>query len=173
MNNLTEFEMENEQDISGKPKTLALSVSLPTKDAIYQAAMNISEQVKNGEYNPIEMAVKLSALEKMIELIRAEIAENVLTELDKENGKATMLGAKVIRKEVGTSYDYSGTPIIAELKEKEKAIADKRKAIEKTSQILPDGTVTMLVDEATGETHQIVKAAKSSKTSFAITLSDE
>jgi len=149
---------------------LNLSIGLPTKEAIYQASMDMVQRVQDGEISPLELAVKLSAFEKIIETIRENIAENVLAELDKEQGKTVVMGAKIQRKETGTTYDYSGTPIINELKAQEKTIADRRKAIEKASQLLPEGMQTQMVDEATGETFAITKAAKSSKTSFAVTL---
>lgn len=149
---------------------IKLSVGLPTKEAIYQVSMDLVAKVQEGEISPLELAVKLSAFEKIIETVRANIGENVLEELDKQQGNAIVMGAKIQRKETGTSYDYSGTPVINELKAQEKAIADKRKAVEKIAQNLPDGTQTQMVDEQTGETFAISKAVKSSKTSYAITL---
>lgn len=149
---------------------IKLSVALPTKENIYQASMDIVEKVREGEISPLELAVKLSAFERIIETIKEHIGENVLEELDKQQGNAIVMGAKIQRKETGTSYDYSGTPVINELKAQEKAIADKRKAVEKIAQSLPDGTQTHMVDEQTGETFAISKAVKSSKTSYAITL---
>ena len=149
---------------------LNLSVGLPSKENIYQVSQDMVQKVLDGEINALEMAVKLSAMEAIIATIKEGIAENVLAELDKEQGKAVVMGAKIQRKETGTTYDYSGTPIINELKAQEKTIADRRKAIEKASQLLPEGMQTQMVDEATGETFSITKAAKSSKTSFAVTL---
>jgi len=149
---------------------LKLSVGHPTKENIYQISMEIVSKVQEGEISPLDLAVRLSAMEKVIETIKEHIGENVLEELDKQQGNAIVMGAKIQRKETGTSYDYSGTPVINELKAQEKAIADKRKAIEKTAQLLPDGVQTQMVDEQTGETFAISKAVKSSKTSYAITL---
>lgn len=168
-----EFILEKTQNIKPMSKELSIGITLPTKDNIYNAAMNIVEQCQNGEINPLELAVKLTALEKICETIRENITENVLAELDKEQGKSTSLGAKVQRKEVGTKYDYSDTPIISQLQSEEKKLADRRKAIEKTAQLLPDGMTTQMIDESTGEAFLISKAAKTSKTSFSVTLSNE
>ena len=149
---------------------LNLSVGLPSKENIYQVSQDMVQKVLDGEINALEMAVKLSAMEAIIATIKEGIAENVLAELDKEQGKTVVMGAKIQRKETGTTYDYSGTPIINELKAQEKTIADRRKAIEKASQLLPEGMQTQMIDEQTGEAFAITKAAKSSKTSFAVTL---
>jgi glycine betaine/choline ABC-type transport system substrate-binding protein len=149
---------------------LNLSVGLPSKENIYQVSQDMVQKVLDGEINALEMAVKLSAMDAIIANIREGIAENVLAELDKEQGKTVVMGAKIQRKETGTTYDYSGTPIINELKAQEKTIADRRKAIEKASQLLPEGMQTQMIDEQTGEAFAITKAAKSSKTSFAVTL---
>lgn len=152
---------------------LALSIGLPTKNNIYQAAMNIVEQCKNGEINPLELAVKLSALEKIIETIREGVSEDVLAELDKENGKTTMLSAKIQRKEVGVKYDYSEIPVIEMLKNQEGEIANRRKQFEKVAQTIPEGTEAQIADEVTGEIFTVKRAAKTSKTSFSVTLSNE
>lgn len=154
-------------------KELNISVGLPTKENIYQASMDIVQKVQDGEMDALELAVKLSAMEKIIETIRDGISENVLLELDKEQGRAISLGAKIQRKEVGTKYDYSGTQIWSIIKKQEDEIAKKRKDIEKMAQLAPEGTELNWTDTSTGETFTIVKAAKSSKTSFAVTLSSE
>lgn len=149
---------------------LTIGITLPTKENISNVAINIIDQIRNGEMNPVEAVVKLTAVEKICELIRAGIEEQVLNELSKDNGKTTCLSAKVERKEVGTKYDFSNCEAWNKVKEKESFFSDKRKEIETISKNCPEGSELNFTDTETGETWNVVRASKTSKTSFAVTL---
>lgn len=164
---LTEFEREMEQDVT---KPLAISISTPSKTRISQVATNIIDQCRNGEIDALELIVKVSALEKILEIIREGVAENVLKELNKYQGKTSKLGAQVIQKELGVKYDYSESEAWKAVKEMEDKLSTKRKEIEKMAQLVPEGTQVSWTDKDSGETLSITKAAKSSKTGFAVTL---
>jgi len=149
---------------------LSLSITLPTKEAIGDIAMKIVNQIRDGNGNPVELAVQLSAIEKICEIVREGITENVLAELDKFSGKTVCLGAKVDRKETGTKYAYDGSEAWVAIKAAEEKIVEKRKAVEAIAKVLPADAESSWTDTDTGETLTIIHAPKSSKTSFAITL---
>jgi hypothetical protein len=154
---------------------LSISVSelLPTKENIGNVASNIIELCNSGLISPIELAVKLSALEKVCEQVREGISEQVLTELAKDNGKTTCLSAKIERKEVGTKYNFESCEAWTKVKEKENFWSDKRKEIETISKNCPEGAELNFTDTSTGETWNVIRASKTSKTSFAVTLSKD
>ena len=149
---------------------LSLSITLPTKEAIGDIAMNIVNQIRDGNGNPLELVVQLAAIEKICEMVREGIGEQVLSELDKEHGKTVCLGAKLERKETGTKYAYDGSEAWVAIKAAEDKIVEKRKAVEAIAKVLPADAESSWTDTDTGETLTIIHAPKSSKTSFVITL---
>ena len=141
----------------------------PTKPNIETFAQLIAEQAIDGA-DPIRLAIQLTAIVQTCEAAKEKLSEIILIELAKSNGKTEMLGAKVERKETGVKYDYSNSEAWVKVSEQEKVLSDKRKAIETIAKNVPDGVETNVTDESTGETWTLKKAAKTSKTSFAITL---
>lgn len=166
MNELTEHEMENEQDVG---KELKLSICTPSKRFIEQRAYNIIQEVEDGKMDALELVVKCSAIVKMAELIKEGVQRYVLDDLSKHNGNAVLLGAKIERKETGVKYDYTQTPAWLALKAKEDAIAKERKELEEMLKKIPKRMTD--VDKDTGDMVEYVPATKSSTTSFAVTLS--
>jgi len=150
---------------------LSIGILLPTKENISDVSMNIIDKVRNGEMEPLELIAQLAAIEKVCEFVRTGIESNVLTELDKSQGKAEILGAKIEKKEVGIRWDYSASEAWKAIKTREEKIVEDRKAIEKIAQNIPDGQQLSYTDTSTGETLSVIRGNKSSKTSFAITLS--
>jgi len=128
------------------------------------------EACSEGEINPIDLAVKLAAIEKVCEKVREGINEQVVTELEKEQRKTTRLGANVECKEVGTKWNYTGSEAWNAVKQQEDKVAEKRKAIESIAKSLPEGSESSFTDTDTGDTYEVVRGTKTSKTSFAVTL---
>lgn len=153
--------------------TISVSQLLPTKENIGTVASTLIDLCRAGEINPVELAVKLSALEKVCALAREGINEQVLTELGKENGKTVKLGAKVERREVGVKWDYTRSTAWVKNKEEQEKANLKVKEIEKMAQMIPEGTEAQIVDKDTGEVLIVTRGTKTSKTSFAVTLSNE
>jgi Fe-S cluster assembly iron-binding protein IscA len=151
---------------------LSIGITLPTKEVISEVSMNIIDKIRNGEMNPLESVVKLAAVEKVCEMIRDGISEQVLRELDKENGKTVLLGAKIDRKEVGVKWSYENDAWKSFKAVEDKAV-EKRKAVEKIAQNVPDGTELNYTDTDTGETFLITRGTKTSKTGFAVILGKE
>lgn len=141
----------------------------PTKANIETLAQLIAQEVEEGNVNPIDYSVKLTAIIEVCEAAKAKIAEQTLNELDKNGGKAVALGAKVERKEVGTKWSYNNAAW-SYLKSLEDGYSEKRKQVEKICQNIPEGTQVNWTDEGTGETFTLQRGVKTSKTSFAITL---
>jgi hypothetical protein len=140
---------------------------VPSKENIKLLSEKIIQSVKDGEQTPLELAVRLTALEKVCEQVREGISEDVLNELSKYSGKTEIFGAKVERKETGTKYDFSQTSKWVNIKAKEDAIAAERKNLETMLKTIPG--VTQVIED--DEVIELIPAAKTSKTSFAITLS--
>lgn len=143
---------------------------IPTKSNIDKMAQEIAMSVLNGESDPIFLAIRLAALEKICEQARELIGDSVQSELSKYNGKAEFLGAKIERKEVGTKYDYTASDAWTTIKAMEDKVGEHRKAVEAIAKALPEGHQAEFVNPETGEAMTIKRSSKSSKTSFAITL---
>jgi len=106
----------------------------PTKFALEIIADQISQDINEGKYDPLNVAVKFSALENLSKFVKDKILSNVLEELGKyPKRKAELLGATISDFE-SVKYDYSHIEEwneleikINELKEKQKAIEDHQK----------------------------------------------
>lgn len=143
---------------------------LPTKTNITDKANELIELVKNGEVNALEVAIKAKAIIATCEEFLTGINEDVLAEIGKYGKKANVLGAIAEVKEVGTKWDYSNSEAWVQAKKQEDSIAEKRKQVEAMAKTIPAGTEVNWTDAETGETFTVAAGAKSSKTSFAITL---
>ena len=143
---------------------------LPTKENILTLSANIVKELAEGNGDPIKTAIQLAAMEKVCKDARDGMNELVLTELSKYNGKTELLGAKVERAEVGTKYDFSNSEAWTQIKGEIDALELELKSVETIAKTLPDSGQASYTRIATGETLTVVKAAKSSKTSFKITL---
>lgn len=120
--------------------------------------------------NVLQVAEAISAMAEFVELVRKDerFITAVVEEANKNAGKLqTNSGAKIEVCETGTRYDYTANPDWVELMCEEKAIADKRKALEEKLKKIPAGK--LLVDEESGET--LIGAPKTSKTNYKLTLS--
>jgi len=106
----------------------------PTKYGIDLVAESIAEYVNGGHYDPLEVLVRLNAIEALCKAVRDKLSETAQAELDKyPKAKADILGASISRME-SVKYDYTTFPEwveaerqISELKEKQKAIEDEEK----------------------------------------------
>ena len=132
----------------------------------------MKQELLSGEYNPLDVELKLKAMEETIKQLRSdeEIRAFVLSEAEKYGKSFEWRGAKMSIREVGVKYDYaaSGDSEWALLDAQIKELTDKKKAREKFLQAIPDmGTVS----PETGET--IYRPAKTSTTSIAVTLTNK
>lgn len=138
---------------------------MPTKGTIAL----ISDYLREiGESNPIETIIRLEALKQAFEQAREKLTELVVTELNKNGGRAAVLGAQLTTKETGVKYDYSKTPRWVEMKKREDAFADERKAFESSLKLVKSNAE--ITDTESGEVYQITPPIKTSKSSFEIRL---
>ena len=132
----------------------------------------MKSEILSGEYNPLDVELKLKAMEETIKQLRSDedIRQFVLAEANKYGKSFEWRGAKMSIREVGVKYDYASTGdsewalLDAEIKE----LTEKKKAREKFLQAMP---VTGTVSPETGE--MIYPPAKTSTTSIAVTLTQK
>lgn len=114
--------------------TIKVGDITPTKFGIDLIAEGILEQVREGELNSLEVAIKMNAMEQLTKSVKEKLLNDVLDELGKyPKGKAEINGATVSVMD-SIKYDYSHIPEwvqldeqIAVLKEKQKEIEDNEK----------------------------------------------
>lgn len=146
----------------------SLSSGMSKKQIAELADASVGVCLEEG--NVLQVAEAISAMAEFVELVRKDerFINAVVDEANKNAGKIeTSSGAKIEVAETGVTYNYSSNPEWVELKNQEKEIADRRKAIEDVLKHIPAGKI--LVDESTGQS--LVGPAKTSKTNFKLTLS--
>ena len=149
--------MNNEQQ---QHATSALTLMPATKDEMKRFAdLVISEVLDGGIIDPIELDLRLKAIEETIKMIRKnpDLKRFTIDEAEKFGAKTfEYLGSKITISN-RTTYDYknSDDEIYNNLKEQEKQLKEQIKIRE---QIIKSG-----VDAATGE---VIKPAATSTTTF-------
>ena len=138
-----------------------ISLLPSTKQQVEDFARKQSEAILSGEVDPVEWAVKLKAIEKALELIKANTKELVVEEAQKYGKSFNQHGAKIVVCEQGTRYDFSGDPIWIRLNESLKAREAHLKA-------LKNGLKE--IDTETGEEFMAYPPVKKSTTGLTITL---
>lgn len=126
---------------------------MPTKFGLDLMAESIAEQVINGEQDPLNVAIRMNAMEQLVKLVREKIGSTVIEELTKyPKNTAEMMGATVSIME-SVKYDFSHLPgwseldqQIAELKEKQKAIEDHEKKFFKGNLPVKSATTTFKIN---------------------------
>lgn len=147
--------MTSNQNQLHKLDEIRMGEVLPTKFGLELMADSIAEQVTNGEQDPLNVAIKMNALEQLVKLVRERISSSVLDELMKyPKNKAEILGASVTIME-SVKYDFSHLPgwseldqQIAELKEKQKEIEDHEKKFFKGNLPVKSASTTFKINLA-------------------------
>lgn len=131
------------------------------------ASASVNLAIEDG--NVLQIAEAISAMAEFVELVRKNdlFINAVVEEANKNKGKIDLPGgAKIEACETGTTYNFSHTPEWVELKNQEKEISDKRKALEDRLKKIPAGK--LLVDEESGET--LCGPSKTSKSNYKLSL---
>ena len=134
----------------------------------------LKENLLSGEMDVIDFISKVEVLKNSLEELKkdSDVRDCILREVE-TYGKygAERKGVKVCQAEVGVKYDFENCNdrIIEELLIQQEEIKNKIKERTDFLKNIPDGGITEL-DEETGEYRRIVKPAKSSTTTFKITL---
>lgn len=141
-----------------------------TKAASEGSAEMIADLVKSGNYNALDVATKIkwmiATLDQSLKLIQPDCVD----EIEKHNGKTTVNGAEVIKKEVGTKYSYEGCNDPRWNAMNQVMVSAKEKMAER-EKFLKNLTAPLSVnDEGTGEVYYLNPPNKSSTTSIAVTF---
>jgi hypothetical protein len=111
---------------------------------IQATAQDWINQILAGNDDPIAIAVKIKAIETILERVNKGIKEYVTSEAEKYGGTFEKLGVKIEVADLGVKYDYSitGDHVYVDLIKEIDALTDKRKAREQFLKHLPEnGTV--------------------------------
>lgn len=118
--------------------------------AIASKALAISNEVKAGLIDPIQLLAEIEFVKKVCDKVRKDITDDAMAEIYNHAAqKADVAGMTIELRESGVKLDYSNTPAwveldneINELKERQKAIENMAKAVQ---------SQTYMADPETGE----------------------
>ena len=146
-------------------RSIELNSITPSKFSIELLKQVVVSHFRETGENPLEMLVKAEALVQLLEGIRAELKEDVISQLDLHpQGKAIVLDAEISRIESGVKYAYDGDHTWLKYNQELEAIKFKQKERESLLKTIKEP----LVDPETGE--MIYPAPKFSTTTFKISL---
>ena len=134
-----------------------------TRDGVFELADSITDLVKSGEMNPLELSAKLKALEEATKIIRKQIHESLMSEAEKYPEKTFQaFGMTFTKAEHGTKYDFTvcGSHDWESLTQEIDILTAKRKKVEEFLKALSAPIVT--VDEETGEAVRVRPPSKTS-----------
>ena len=140
-----------------------------SKKEIEKLSTMISNGVKAGIQEPLDLVVKIEFLKKALDLAKKEILEDCIDEtLKHEKEGATIRGVKIQVREAGVKYNYSNTEIWnhtnTEIEESKIVLKDLESRLKTVK-----GTETIVQPE-TGEVIELNQPVKTSKTTIAITF---
>lgn len=142
-----------------------------TKEQAESFANKLTEEVLQGEVNPLELHVKLTAMQKAFETVKTNIAKEVLAEAQKHNAPTfKAYTSEISIQELGVKYDFTncGDLVYADLKKKEEELKMEIKNREAFLKSCKAGTE--LIDSESGEVYTIYPPAKSSTTGVKVIL---
>ncbi|HKR03496.1 MAG TPA: hypothetical protein VJY62_02590 [Bacteroidia bacterium] len=142
-----------------------------TKEQAEKFALKLISEVKSGEVNPLELHVKLTAMQKAMDQVKKEIGALTLQEAEKHGAKMfEAYSSKIEIYELGTKYDFSNCndPEWVEAKQKEDEAAEKRKERETLLRSVK-GSLEIVIP-GTGEIAKVYPPTKSSTTGIKVTL---
>jgi hypothetical protein len=144
---------------------------LINKPFVADTAQLIISAIQQGEVNPLELKLKVKAMESVLETIKPILDKAARDEAETFGAKSfERLGAKVELFEAATKYDYSmcnDDEYKYLLVEQEKLKLKIKKREEFLKSI--DGKMTLVI-EGTGEVVTVFPPTKSSTSSLKITL---
>jgi hypothetical protein len=109
---------------------ITLAEVMPTKFGLELIADAIKEQVQDGVIDPLQVAIKMNALDQLSKMIKERIQENVMIGLGMyPKNVAEIQGAKVSMMDT-IKYDYSHLPGWKELDDQIAILTEERKKIE-------------------------------------------
>lgn len=148
-----------------------ISLTPTTKEQAETFAQKLISEVEEGNVNPLQLQIQLTAMQKAMDSVKKKIADLVLTEAQKHGQKTfTIHSAQVEISELGTKYWFGdcNDPEWTKANEEELKWGDKRKERELFLKALKHSTT--LLDEESGEVIKIHPPVKSSTTGIKVTL---
>lgn len=140
------------------------------KPFIANTAQSIISAINEGELNPIDLKLRLKAIESVIETIKPVLDKAARDEAEKYGAKSfERLGARIELIEAGTKYDYSNCnddqykDLIIELEKLKLKIKQREKFLQSI-----DGSMNIVTDHGEGVT--VFAPIKTSTSTIKITL---
>lgn len=105
---------------------------MPTsKQAIQVMANDIIQHVESGEDNPLDVFVKVKALEEALKIAKQSIEDKALEEAEKYGkGVFAHMGANITVRETGVKYDYTSVSSWKSIQDKIDELKEQQKVIE-------------------------------------------
>jgi len=145
---------------------------MPTRsEEVTSFAQMLVEAARNGEVNPLELAITMKAVQSSLDLVKESIKDLILAEAESHSAKTFEVSrAKVTITEVGTSYDYKNCmmPEWEMLDSQESDIKEKKKDLEARLKLVK--VPETIMDRLTGEIITINPPIKKSTTAISIKL---
>lgn len=163
------FKPTNESPINNEIARRVIPIHL-TKGSMEGNAETIADLVKSGNYNALDVATKLQWMIATLEQARKMIQQDCVSEIEKHNGKATINGAEVIKKETGVKYLFDGCDDAKwkHYDNAEEVASEFKKEREKFLKTLT--APLTVVDEQTGEVSTINPPLRSSTTNIQVSF---
>lgn len=144
-----------------------------SKSLVRQTAQSLINEAQDGNIDTLSTLAHIEFMAQVIEMAKEELRARAVGELDAYGLEArtgvVKHGVTFKQKESGVRYNFENTKAWTEIKSREDAIANERKALEEQLKVLKSRQ-TML-DEQTGELIELNPPIKTSKTTVEITLS--
>lgn len=144
-----------------------------SKSLVRQTAQSLINEAQDGNIDTLSTLAHIEFMAQVIEMAKEELRARAVGELDAYGLEArtgvVKHGVTFKQKESGVRYNFENTKAWTEIKSREDAIANERKALEEQLKVLKSKQ-TML-DEHTGELIELNPPIKTSKTTVEITLS--
>lgn len=147
-----------------------------TKQGIQKLAVDIIQQLDNGDISGLELLKNFKMIEKLQEIVKEKMIKTALIEADKYKEKdVAAYGVTFTKMEAGVKYDYSGCgdeTYLRLLKAEEELKAEKKKR-EDLLKAIDGHIVTEVVDEDTGEVvnAKLYPPVKTSTTTLQVKIS--
>jgi len=148
-----------------------INLNPTTREQAVMFVEKICAEIEGGNINPLELHIKLTAMQRAIDDIKKKIADRALTEAYTHNQKLfETKGAKVEISELGVKYDYAacGDSEWERIDSQIFALTESRKKRETFLKALQKPEV--IANQETGEMETIQPPKKTSTTGLKITL---
>lgn len=141
-----------------------------TKSDIAHFTHKLVGEVKSGLVNPLELRIKITAIQKCLDDVKAGISEYVMEEVKQEEQTFEKFGAKVEKAELGTKYIYDNCndPVHKMLMKEKSELDQQIKDREMFLKCIKGSTD--YINEDTGEITKIYPPQKQSTSGIKVTL---